>query len=299
MSNNRDTTQRDLLSVTAFFSALLHAIIILAITFKLPDIGSQPSTDNTLDVVILNSSNNQEVEDAELISSSDNAGGGEDDREGESRRDWKPTNPSVIQSAKKIAKQQRQTTLTPDQFITAEEGELSLTRLAPDPTVLKNKQKTDGPDKFTTNARQLEKRRLLAKISQNEIDYNKRPKKEYLSPTTKSNGAAKYLDTWRKKLVQVGNRNYPIQIKAKELQDTLIVSVEIKRNGTINKIEILKKSKHKLLNDAALRIIRDASPFEAFPDEDFFKPIDILVITRSIHFLPNNTFNSTSASLNR
>jgi protein TonB len=297
MSNSSDTTQRDLLSVTAFFSALLHAIIILAITFKIPDIGSAPSTDNTLDVVIINSSNNQEAKNAELISSSDNAGGGEDDQEAESRMDWKPTNPSVIQSAEKIAKQRQLTTLTPDQFITAEEGELSLSRPAPDPTELENKQKTDGPDKFTTNARQLERERLLAKISQTELDYNKRPKKEYLSPTTKSNGAAKYLDKWRKKLVQVGNRNYPIQIKAKELKDTLIVSVEIKRNGTINKIKIIKKSKHKLLNDAALRIIRDASPFEAFPDEDYFKTFDILVITRSIHFLPNNTFNSTSASL--
>lgn len=297
MSNQNDTSQRDLLSVTAFFSALLHAVIILAITFKLPDIGSSPSTDNTLDVVLLNSSNNQTVEDAQLISSSDNEGGGEDDRIAESRMDWKPTNPSVIQSAEKIAKRRKQTTLTPDQFITAESGELSLPRVAPDPTQLKNTQETDGPNKFTTQARALEKRRLLAKISQNDLDYSERPKKAFLSPTTKGNGAAKYLDAWRKKLVQTGNRNYPVQIKAKDLQDTLIVSVEIKRNGTINKIKILKKSKHKLLNDAALRIIRDASPFEAFPDADFFKEVDILVITRSIHFLPDNTFNSTSASL--
>lgn len=297
MSHSSDTTQRDLLSVTAFFSALLHAVFILAITFKLPDIGARPSTDNTLDVVLLNSSNNQVVEDSEIISSSDNAGGGEDDQAAESRLDWKPTNPSVIQSSEKIAKKRKQTTLTPDQFITAESGELSLSRMAPDPTQLQNEQNTDGPDKFSTNARKLERQRLLAKISQNELDYNKRPKKAFLSPTTKGNGAAKYLDTWRKKLVQTGNSNYPVQIKAKGLQDTLIVSVEVKSNGTINQIKIIKKSKHKLLNDAALRIIRDASPFQAFPDEDYFKKIDILVITRAIHFLPNNKFNSTSAAL--
>ena len=297
MSHLNDTNQRDLLSATAFFSALLHAILILAITFKLPDIGSRPSTDNTMDVVLLNSSNSQQVEDAELISSSDNAGGGEDKRIAESRTQWKPTNPSDIQSVEKTAKKHTQTTLTPDQFITAESGELSLSRLSPSPIQLKNQKNTNGRDQFTTNARALEKRRLLAKISQNELDYSKRPKKAYLSPTTKGNGAAKYLDSWRKRLVETGNRNYPIQIKAKGLQDTLIVSIEIKRNGTINKIQILKKSKHKLLNDAALRIIRDASPFSEFPDEDYCKSVDILVITRSIHFLQNNTFNSTSASL--
>lgn len=297
MNHINTTSLRDLLSVTAFFSLLVHAVIILGITFKLPDIASRPNTNNTLDVVLLNSSNNEKVENAQLISTTDNAGGGEDERIAESRSDWKPTSPSEIQSVKKNAQYQEQSTLAPEQFITVQSGELNLPRITPKPTNLKNTQETDGPNKFTLTARELERRRLLAKISQTELDYNKRPKKAFLSPTTKGNGAAKYLDTWRKKLVTTGNSNYPIQIKEQDLQDTLIASIEVNRNGTINKIQILKKSKYKLLNDAALRIIRDASPFAEFPDEDYFKKVDILVITRAIHFLPNNSFNSTSASL--
>lgn len=286
---------KDLLSVTAFFSLLMHMALILLVSFKLPEIGSQASTDNTLDVVLLNSSNNEKSKDAEMVSSSDNAGGGEDDREAESPIPWKAVTPSPVQSVEKVAEQQRQTTLTPDQYITANSGEISLQRMAPDPTELQNQERTIGKDKFTTNARQLERERLLAKTSRDWAEYQKKPKKTFLSPTTKSNGAAKYLDTWKKRVVQVGNANYPIQIKAKKLSGTLIVSVEINRNGTINAIKILTPSKHKLLNDAALRIVRDASPFEAFPDEEYFKETDILVITRSILFLPDNSFNSTSA----
>ncbi len=292
-------SQRDLLSVTAFFSAVVHLCLILLVTFTVPEIASRTSTDNTLDVVLLNSSNNESAKDAEIVSSSNNSGGGEFDRESESRQDWKPTNPSNIQSVQKVADQQSQSTITPDQFITATTGEISLQRLSPDETKLKNQKATKGPDKFNIDARKLERERLLAKISQDEIDYGKRPKKEFLSPTTKEHGAAEYLDKWRKRLVEVGNANYPVKVKANKLDGTLIVSIEINRNGTINDIDIIKPSKHKILNDSALRIIRDASPFEAFPDEKFFQETDILVITRSIHFLKSNRITSTSAQPQR
>jgi len=291
--------QKDLLSVTAFFSAMVHACLILLVTFNAPDIASRPSTDNTLDVVLLNSSNNEKFDDAEIVSSSNNAGGGEFDRESESPQEWKPVTPSEIQSVKKTANQRRQTSLTPDQFITAKQGEISVQRIAPDETQLENKKSTKGPDRFNIDARKLERERLLAKINQDRIDYGKRPKKEFLSPTTKEHGAAEYLDKWRKRLVEVGNANYPVKIKANKLSGTLILSVEINRNGTINDIEILKPSPHKILNDSALRIVRDASPFEAFPDEEFFRKTDILVITRSIHFLKNNRVTSSSASRSR
>ncbi len=291
--------QNDLLSMTAFFSAIIHLCLILLVTFNVPDIASRPNTDNTLDVMLLNSSNNEKNDDAEIVSSSNNAGGGEFDRESESPTPWKPVTPSNIQSIQKRADQRPKTSVTPDQFITANEGEITVQRLAPDETQLENKKATRGPDKFNLDERKLERERLLAKISQDKLDYGRRPKKEFLSPTTKEHGAAEYLDKWRKRLVEVGNANYPVKIKANKLDGTLIVSVEINSNGTINDIQIINPSPHKILNDSALRIIRDASPFDAFPDEEFFRKTDILVITRSIHFLKNNRITSSSAKPQR
>jgi len=299
MSYNSEKTHTDLLSVTAFFSALLHAAIILGISFKLPEIGSHPSTDNTLDVVLLNSSNNESPTESELISSSDNAGGGVDDREAQTRLPWKAVNPSTIQSVQKIAQQQPRTSITPDQYITSTQGELKVQRLTPEKTRLESQKKASGTDQFNTNARQLERERLLAKINRDEQEYNKRPRKEFLSPTTKAHGAAEYLDSWRKRVTDVGNANYPIQIKAKGLHGSLILTIQINRDGTIAAIDIMTPSKHKLLNETAKRILRDASPFEAFPEEEFFKNTDILVITRTIHFLPDNKFSSTAAKPSR
>lgn len=290
---------KDLLSVTAFFSALIHAIIILGISFKLPDIRALDNTDNTLDVVLINTANNEEPEESQTVSTNNNAGGGNDDKEASSPIPFEAVTPSPIQSIKKTATQQADSTIAPDQFITAKTSDLQVQKKAPEKTKLKSKPKTVGEDKVTTKSqRQLERERLIAKLSQSFEDYQKRPNKEFLSPTTSQHEAAKYLDDWRKKVTAVGNANYPIQAKAKGLYGTLILTVEINRNGTIAAIQVNNPSPHKLLNDAAMRFVRDASPFDIFPDE-INKNTDILVITRAFHFLKNNRLTSTDASSQR
>jgi len=288
-----DNTNSDLLSVTAFLSVLLHAMIILGISFKLPDIAARANTDNNLEVVLVNNSNDKKVEDAELISSADSAGGGNDERDGSSPLPWEATQPSQIQSVKKTAKRVTQTQISPDQIITALNGDIAIQKKAPTPTEFRVDGSQSGRDKLTTETRQQEKERLLAKFNREWENYQKRPNRTFVGPVTKGHGAAKYLDAWKKRVVQVGNADFPVQIKARGLHGTLIVSLEINRNGTIHSIKVIQPSKHKVINDAALSIIRTASPFAAFPDEEFFEKTDILVITRAIHFLPNNRFDST------
>ena len=135
------TTQNsDLLSVTAFFSVVFHAGVILGISFKMPDIAAVSNTDNHLEVVLVTSKNNQKVEEAELISSADNAGGGNDDREGSTPLPYKAVTPSPIQSVDKTAQKVFQTEISPDQFLLADSGELQLKR--PDP--IKTKLKKEG-----------------------------------------------------------------------------------------------------------------------------------------------------------
>ena len=288
--------RRDLLSVTAFFSVLLHTVLILGVSFKLPEIGSRTSTDNTLDVVLLSSTNNIENKEAELVSSKNNEGGGDDDRIGETPLPWKAVDPSPINSVEKVADSAKENTLAPDKFVTANTSSVSLQRPKPKETEVKNTDNTRGPDAFNTDARRLERERIIARLTQSQEEYRKRPKKTFHSPSTKANGAAEYLESWRKKVVRVGNSKFPVQIRAKNLHGTLTLSIEIRRDGMIHDITILNPSEHKILNDSALRIIRDAAPFDAFPDTDYFDGTDILVITRAIHFLPSNRIASTSGS---
>jgi protein TonB len=289
----------DLLSVTAFFSALVHAVLILGISFKLPDLAETENTDNTLDVVLVNNTNNEVPLDAKTISSSNNQGGGEDDKEASSPVPYKPTAVSPIDSIKLTAEQKTISPISPDQLITGSGSQVRVERKKPNQTELEYKVKRKGRDKITTkSARELERERLIAKINQSMEDYSKRPNKEFLSPTTAQHEAAKYLDDWRKKVETVGNTNYPLQAKARSLAGTLILTVEINRNGTIASIQVNNPSPHKVLNDSAVRFVRDASPFSSFPDE-IDANTDILVITRAFHFLSNNRMSSSDASSQR
>ncbi len=294
MAHSNKKAQNDLLSVTAFCSVLFHLVIILGISFKLPDIAARANTDNNLEVVLINNTNKQKVNDSELVSSSDNTGGGNDERAGSTPIPWEAITPSPIQSVKKTARNTTLNTVTPDQLITANSSSLSIQRITPKTQKLSLDQSRAGDDILSANERRLELERLIAKTSQDWENYQKRPRKKFLGPNTKGHGAAKYLDDWKKRVVAVGNANYPLQIKARGLSGTLIVSIEINSDGTIHSLKIIQPSPHKLLNDAAQRIIRDASPFQAFPEEEFFENTNILVITRAIHFLPDNRFDSTS-----
>lgn len=285
----------DLLSITAFCSAVVHAVIILGVSFKMPDIAQVENSDNQLDVVLVNKSNNEKAEDAKTVSSTDNLGGGSDEREASSPLPYKMVNPSEIQSVKLTANQQQKTTLSPDQLLTGSNSAVKIQRVEKKITKIESKRKVKGKDKITTPVMTArERERLVAKLAQEWADYQKRPNKEFLSPSTKSNEAAQYLDTWRKKVEKVGNANYPVKARAEGLSGSLIVSVEINRNGTIAAVNIDKPSPHKILNDSALRFVRNAAPYPAFPDE-IDPNTDILVITRAFHFSKNN-ITSTDAS---
>lgn len=275
----------DILSITSFFSVLIHAVIILGVTFEFPDIASRPNVDNNLEIVLLNSSNAIRDEEAETISVADNAGGGNSDQEAASVLDYVPTPADPIESIKLTAESQNQTTVAPDEVLTAETGTVELPVTPPSNDALETPSKDAGTDLLTTKSlRQLERERLIAKIQKQQSDYQKRPKKLFLSPTTKAEGAARYLLNWKNEIQRVGNNNLPQKIRDQKLVGIVIISVEINPNGTISQIIVNSPSRHKILNDYAKQILRQASPFDPFPDVEYFKDKDILVITRSFEF---------------
>lgn len=290
------TASNDVLSYTAFISAVIHAVVILGVTFKLPEIAKLENTDNTLDVVLINQSNNERDETADTVSTNDNAGGGSQDKEAETPMPFKAVDPSPIDAVTKSAQAQTKS-VQQDKLISGDA--IKIAKNVVSEQKLENKRIDQGTDLLSTKSkRQLERERLIAKITQSQVEYQKRPKRTFLSPSTKQHDAAKYLNDWRQSVEEVGNINYPEQARKKNLAGSLVVDVAINPNGTINAIKILTPSKHKILNDAALRIIRESAPFKSFPDI-LRKNTDILHITRAFHFLGDNRLTSSDASSQR
>ena len=129
----------------------------------------------------------------------------------------------------------------------------------------------------------LEMNRLEALIAKQSDDYQKRPKRKFIGARTKEYRYALYVDAWRQKVEKIGNLNYPEAAKDLKLYGQLQMTVSIKADGSIEKIELNKSSGHKVLDEAAKHIVKMAAPYERFPD-DVHKEIDVLSITRTWTF---------------
>lgn len=133
-------------------------------------------------------------------------------------------------------------------------------------------------------ARSLEIASLEAKLDTLRQEQAKAPEiRRLTSASTRESFDAQYLDSWRRKVEQVGNINYPEQARQKKLFGNLRLLVVIQPNGALERVEVLKSSGHKVLDDAARRIVRIAAPYEPFPAE-LRKQADRVEIIRTWKF---------------
>lgn len=115
-----------------------------------------------------------------------------------------------------------------------------------------------------------------------------RPRRKFLSASTREFNYAAYMEAWRAKVERVGNLNYPDEARRNRLSGSLVLDVALNADGSVNQITIRRSSGSKVLDDAAVRIVELSSPFAPFPDH-IKKETDILHITRTWQFL-NNSF---------
>lgn len=127
--------------------------------------------------------------------------------------------------------------------------------------------------------RALEMKRLQAQIAENIRVYNERPRKHFFSPKTSPYEFAIYEEAWRTRVEQIGNQNYPPELKGK-IYGKLRLTVYIKYDGSIDDIEVDRTSGSSVLDRAAIRVLRMSAPFSPFPSE-IRKKVDILAITRT------------------
>jgi len=90
---------------------------------------------------------------------------------------------------------------------------------------------------------------------------------------------------------RIGNLNYPDEAKRKQLSGNLLLDVAINPDGTLNSVNVVRSSGHKVLDDGAIRIVKLAAPFAPFPD-DIRRTTDILHIIRTWQFQSDNSLYS-------
>jgi periplasmic protein TonB len=152
-----------------------------------------------------------------------------------------------------------------------------------EPELGDEKDKTKSLDRAALTAAALEMDRLQAQIDKQQDEYQKRPKRKFIGARTKEYRFALYVESWRQKVERIGNMNYPEAAKAQKLHGQLRMTVSIKADGSIEEVVIDKSSGSKILDEAAISIVKLGEKYAVFPP-DIKKDTDILSITRTWSF---------------
>ena len=98
---------------------------------------------------------------------------------------------------------------------------------------------------------------------------------------------AAYLRAWVDRAERVGNLNYPDEARRRGLAGTVVINVGIRRNGSVERADIVQSSGIPLLDAAALRIAKLAEPYPPLPKTA--EDPDILNVVRTWRFMPGGT----------
>src|SRR5690606_37558210 len=122
----------------------------------------------------------------------------------------------------------------------------------------------------------------VAAISERIQDYNRQPRRHYFAPSASAWVYADYVEHWRNRVEEFGNAHYPDAARGR-YYGSLRMTVFVRADGSVEKIEFDQPSEHDVLNQAARNIVLQAAPFAPFPDA-IQRDTDIIAITRTWHF---------------
>jgi len=257
--------QNPTLSIAIAFSLLAHGAL-LAVRFAAPDAFHFRPTDPGLEVILVNAKHDKKPTKAEALAQANLDGGGNANA-GRAKSPLpnmrKSEDGDNIKAAKRrIAELEEQQQKILSQ--TARKTRLAAPRIA-DANKANELPQPDGMDR-TESARALA--RMEAEINKRIEDYNKRPKKTQITPSTQEVGYAMYYAALQKRIENMGTLNFPQQ-GGKKLYGELVVYIPVFQDGSIYEKEggprVERSSGNQALDSAALRIVRRAAPFGRFP----------------------------------
>ncbi len=132
--------------------------------------------------------------------------------------------------------------------------------------------------------------KLLAEIERRINEENARPKKRYISPSTREEVYAIYYDGLRRKIEDKGTQNFP-EVAGKKLYGELTMVVTVNFDGKILDAEVAETSGSLALDRRAKAIARNAGPFGRFSEEMRRKADQIVVVSR-FTFTRNETLET-------
>ena len=261
-------------------SLLIHGVL-LCVRFAPPQPFRHAPPDTTLEIILVNARSEAAPADPQAVAQVNLDGGGSD-------AEALPTSPlpdtgqffdgDILASAKsrmeQLQKEQKQLVEKVDQKL----------RASVRPSV---PSRTEQDQADTGITAQVSSPQLLAgmaaSIERNIQEQGSRPQKVFVTPRTREVSHAMYYRAMQRKIEEVGTLNFP-QRNGRKLYGELTVLIPVAIDGSLFEGEggprVEKTSGNATLDRAAIRIVRRAAPFGAFPpkmQEEFSGKIWVMV----------------------
>lgn len=272
----------DRFSFTLFMALAVHAMVVLGITFA-PE--PPRSSAQTMEITLSRFDDEDAPEKADFLAQTSQKGSGTE----EEVRELTTPNPAQMNQPE-VAKVQpvapARTEPVPQQakpvVQTDARSQQRVSKLQEDTPPL------DKPlpvqEKRSLMERSLEIASLEARFDAQQRAYARKPRvMRVTAASTLKSSNAWYVQNWVSKVTRVGNINYPVEARRAGIYGTLRMLVSLRKDGTIKEVAILQSSGSTVLDDAAIRIVRMASPFAPFPEE-MRENVDELEIIRTWSF---------------
>jgi protein TonB len=253
-------------------SFAVHAVL-LTVRLVDPDGFNRVFQDTPLEVILVNTRTHEKVDKARAIAQTSLAGGG-DAAAGRATSPLPPSaltevGDSVEEAHRRIEAMQEQQTL-----LLAQVKKMLASLPPPDP-----RQSSNSPEARAQEDRRRQLVKLLAEIERRIAEENARPKKRYISPSTREEVYAVYYDGLRRKIEDKGTHNFP-EVAGKKLDGELTMIVTVNFDGKVLDTEVAETSGSLALDRRAATIARSAGPFGRFSDAMRRKADQIVVVSR-------------------
>jgi len=245
------------LQVALGISIAVHAAL-LVVRFVDPQGFNRVFEDTPLEVILVNAHANERADKAQAIAQASLAGGGD----AASGRATSPLPPSAQNragdAAEDVQRQAEQQLLQQQTVLLAQKREQVLAMRPPELAV------NSPAERAAFEEKRRQQLRLIAEIERRIQEENAKPRKRYVTPSTREEVFAIYYDVLRRRIEDKGTRNFP-EANGHRLYGQLVLQVTVSFAGEVTETVVERSSGIPALDRRAQAIARSAGPFGPVP----------------------------------
>ncbi|MCK6425112.1 MAG: TonB family protein [Burkholderiaceae bacterium] len=244
------------LQIALLVSLCVHAALLM-LRIADPEAFDRILEDTPLEVVLVNASTAASPQKAQVIAQRNLAGGG-DAAQGRVTSPLPPALQSQAGDSYEDARRQVEQMQVQQMLL--------LAQLKRELAAMGQPERQPGAGRTLAPAEEERRRQLLALLAQIEKrihEENARPRRRFVSPAAREGVHAIYYDTLRRRIEELGTRNFP-EAQGQKLYGELTMLVAVDVDGRVVQAEVIESSRNRTLDRRAITIVKAAAPYGPF-----------------------------------